>query len=305
MPRPLIACSSLLGFWMALASGVCIAETVYQVEMIVFERTTPTSNEVWPKNLTLEYPKPWQRLFDPQEEAKRQEATSLQPADDFLQTIAQEAAQLQRAVDTAQTGIEASRSAQTDATDVAAPLLHEFFAFLPKEKRGLQKAREAIDRNQQLRVLFHEAWRQPLTAIEKSPALILRGGSQYGVYSELQGYIHLGISRFLHLHTNLWFTHFAPNHGQMPEHWPNLPPEPPELSSESVVAQEISGTSDEVTTEPWSPDEMVNADSDLQKPPYAVNQIVTLQQKRRMRSGELHYVDHPRLGILIKMIPEK
>jgi len=300
MPRSSIACLSLLGFWMVLASHVCVAETIYQVEMIVFERTAPTTDEVWSKNLTLEYPRPWQRLFDPEEEAKRQEAISSPPSDDFLQTLARESAQLQQETDV-------PPPAQTsDATAVTVPQLPEFFAFLPRETRTLQKARDAIDRNQQLRVIFHEAWRQPLIAIEKSPALILRGGNRYGTHYELQGYIYLGISRFLHLHTNLWFTHFVPNHGQLPEHWPSPPVEPNELSSEFSVAPKSSEVgSDESESQPWTSDEMVNTDLDLQEAPYTVNQIVTLQQKRRMRSGELHYVDHPKLGILIKMTPEK
>lgn len=34
-----------------------------------------------------------------------------------------------------------------------------------------------------------------------------------------------------------------------------------------------------------------------------VSEIITLKQKRRMRSNELHYIDHPRLGILIKITP--
>lgn len=35
--------------------------------------------------------------------------------------------------------------------------------------------------------------------------------------------------------------------------------------------------------------------------PYVTTQIVSLKQKRRMRSGELHYIDHPKLGILITL----
>ncbi|MFL0809081.1 MAG: peptidoglycan binding protein CsiV [Agarilytica sp.] len=35
--------------------------------------------------------------------------------------------------------------------------------------------------------------------------------------------------------------------------------------------------------------------------PYVITQIVALKQKRRMRSGELHYIDHPKLGMLITL----
>lgn len=36
---------------------------------------------------------------------------------------------------------------------------------------------------------------------------------------------------------------------------------------------------------------------------YVRTQIVTLKQKRRMRSGELHYIDHPKLGVIVKVVP--
>lgn len=309
---------SLLGFWM-LASSASASEPIYQVEMIVFERTAPGSDEVWPKNLSLEYPKPWQRLFNPLEEAQQQKAAAqadaLRLSDDFLRTLAQESAELQSGADATQSSTDSAPRTQTsDATSATQPpSLPEFFAFLPKERRGLQQSRDAIDRNHQLRVVFHEAWRQPLTAIEKSPALLLRGGNRYGDHYELQGYLYLGISRFLHLHTNLWFTHFAPNHGQLPEHWPILPVEPMGLASRSDMsgsdtsmrASDSSASSSDLPSQTWATDEMDSAFTDLKESPYVINQIVTLQQKRRLRSGELHYIDHPKLGMLIKITPEK
>jgi hypothetical protein len=30
---------------------------------------------------------------------------------------------------------------------------------------------------------------------------------------------------------------------------------------------------------------------------------VLLQQRRRMRSGELHYIDHPLLGVVVRIRP--
>jgi hypothetical protein len=39
----------------------------------------------------------------------------------------------------------------------------------------------------------------------------------------------------------------------------------------------------------------------LDRPEYAWRHAVLLQQSRRMRGGELHYIDHPMLGLLIKV----
>jgi hypothetical protein len=36
---------------------------------------------------------------------------------------------------------------------------------------------------------------------------------------------------------------------------------------------------------------------------YSVERTVNIKQRRRMRSNELHYIDHPLLGLLIKISP--
>ena len=245
-----------------LAAGVpsaALAATVYQVEMIVFERTS-AADEQWPQNLELRYPQRWQRLFDP----SNQTATA---DDGFMQTLA------------------AERGERPAAAGAPAG---QYFTFRAPAQRTLQKAREALDRSRELRVLFHQAWLQPLGNIEQAPALILHGGNSYGSFYELQGYITLGTSRYVHLETNLWLTHFAPNRGQPSTHWPELPREPAGRGATGAGADEAR----------W--DETGNDNSAA---PYIIERIVTLQQKRRMRSGELHYVDHPKLGILLKFFP--
>ncbi|PCK10147.1 MAG: hypothetical protein COA42_00715 [Alteromonadaceae bacterium] len=39
--------------------------------------------------------------------------------------------------------------------------------------------------------------------------------------------------------------------------------------------------------------------------PYVIRHITQMQQTRRMRSKELHYIDHPRMGLLVKIIKYK
>ncbi len=40
-----------------------------------------------------------------------------------------------------------------------------------------------------------------------------------------------------------------------------------------------------------------------QGPLYPYRHAVLLDQTRRMRSGEIHYIDHPLLGVIIKFTP--
>jgi hypothetical protein len=46
----------------------------------------------------------------------------------------------------------------------------------------------------------------------------------------------------------------------------------------------------------------LNNFTSLADEPFLIKEIISLNQKRRMRSEELHYIDHPRMGILIKII---
>lgn len=243
---------------------------VYQVELIVFERrggSLGTDDESWQKNTQLEYPNQWRRLIDPKEEAI-QEPTAV--TDEFLQTLADERGQSQTAV-----------------TQPGSNTASEYLVYLPAQQRNLQNTRNALARR--YRILFHETWLQPLEPVEKATPLILHGGNQHGRYFELQGTLTLGVSRFLHVQTDLWLSEFTTNSYQESPYVIQLPPEPQEQA--------------EMANRTWD-SETLESDEEVAEPVYRVNQVITLRQKRRMRSGELHYLDHPRLAALIKITPQ-
>jgi hypothetical protein len=246
---------------------------VYQVELIVFERTgrAAETGESWQKNIPLEYPEKWQRLLNPAEKIESH-MDSPPASGDFLQDLAQEREQSQQV--TVQPNTEAG-----------------YFTYLPPEKRGLQHSRNALARRNQYRILFHETWLQPVTAIEKATPLILHGGRQYGDYYELQGTLTVGANRFLHVQTDFWLSEFSSSdpHHTIYGVQLTLPREP---RNQPIQADR------EWENEPIDPFE------ELSTPDYQVNQVIVLRQKRRMRSGELHYLDHPRLSALIKIIPQ-
>lgn len=221
--------------------------------------------------------------------------------------------------------------------------LPNLFEFVPKKERFLLDSARAINRDKSLRVLFHQKWLQPLTQKSEAPALIIQGGNQFGAHHELEGSITIHLSRYLHLSTNLWLTQFISNRGQQSDHWPNLPAPPNEqeallarltqdlnLSAAdfaqannanlSTLAINLENQDGEVAqragylqTPPNSPVDLSQGVGTLadQAPqlntssPYLINQIVTLNQSRRMRSDETHYIDHPKVGLLIRVTPYK
>jgi hypothetical protein len=148
-----------------------------------------------------------------------------------------------------------------------------------------------LRRDDNFDVLFHESWQQQMWEESRSPSLIIRGGQKHGGHRELEGTIKIHIGRYLHVSTDLWLSEFIygaqNNNFQNTSEWLRLPPLP-RSSSEA-------NTSDNTAAQ----QEYQRLFSSEPQP----SQIVTLREKRRMRSKETHYIDHPLMGILIRMLP--
>lgn len=257
----------------------------YQVELLVFERRESGSAgpevESWPRNIALAYPPNIQYLADPNEE-------------------------------NAENG--------TDPAEVTDPIGQERpFTLLERDQLQLADSARGIQRDPGLQVLFHQAWRQPMVPFEQAPAVIISGGEKVDEHHELEGSVTFSVSRYLHMHTNLWLTEFESNYGQAIGQWPPLPKQPrkPGEVTDGDLSVDLHLSDPQPVISPWNSAEStynnstgynVGQRSDtfqlnnygyLSQQPFVTKNIVALQQQRRMRSDELHYVDHPRLGILV------
>lgn len=159
--------------------------------------------------------------------------------------------------------------------------------------------------NGHYRILQHLAWKQKVLEETDNDYFYLEGGNHYPSFediqaekqqsqlsnrtidtgdesqnqsetqqqigeSELAGTIKIYRSRYLHIQTDLWFTTFTINDAGMC--YPD--------GSETALN---------------------NSESlDNQSASYTALTNFHLDQHRRLRSGELHYLDHPRFGLLIK-----
>ncbi len=152
------------------------------------------------------------------------------------------------------------------------------FKALPRAEYRLSDEIEKIEESPNRRVLLHTAWRQPGMSWEEALNVHLSrtvpagpgkpskpdadqrgndGSEQEGEAGELEAYIKVILSRYLHVDTNVMFQ-TRPENGRFDFYI--------EESEEPVV--------------------------------YQLNQL-----RRRIRSTELHYLDHPVLGMLIVMHP--
>jgi len=139
------------------------------------------------------------------------------------------------------------------------------------------------------RVLFHKAWRQVLQQKRNSPAILVSGGERRGEHSRLGGSVTLSVARYLHLSTDLWLSDFS---GNQADTGILLPQRPRATAEEPLGLMRADGD-----IQPANPDAI---SADIPQPVYAEH-VALLQVERRMRSGELHYIDHPAFGILIEV----
>jgi hypothetical protein len=149
-----------------------------------------------------------------------------------------------------------------------------------------------LKRSDNYRVLYHEGWMQPVAETQQPEPVRIQGGDilDNGMY-ELDGYIGIGKGRYLHFRPDLYFSRSL-------------------TAAESTML--LKTQHDEIleTTEIENAEELTSNDAStairvIQPVELFIPETLTvnLTQARRMRSKELHFIDHPLFGVLIEVKP--
>lgn len=191
------------------------------------------------------------------------------------------------------------------------------FSLKPQSSYQLNNYSQALEKKEDYKVLYHKAWTQQMQAAADSPAIIITGGDFRGDHKELEGYIKIHIARYLHLTTNLWLTtnnKLTSDGGLMKDstqvgstiatttQWPKVPARPSEALTPASTPTDGQVKAIDTQAVPTLGYESI-ADTKAIVPVTPIAPIATLQQRRRMRSKELHYIDHPLMGLLILITP--
>lgn len=247
----------------------------YQIEIIIFKNLSSDNEfeELWRPVNDLAYPLNLQYLRDPNNPEQQSISTLSSQQNTPNDKIADEAT--------------------TENNDVAIPKL----TLLDSKERQLNESAGGINRNPNYRVLVHQAWRQPLPPGSADSNIHIKGGTPFGDNSELQGWLSLKRTRFLHVSTELWLSQFSANYGQE-SNWPLLPipfeegmENPKNTSAETLVFGQNTTSNNSFG---------LNYKRLLDNE-YIVERTAAMQQSRRMRSNELHYIDHPLFGMVIQV----
>ncbi|MDO6562504.1 CsiV family protein [Amphritea sp. 1_MG-2023] len=165
-----------------------------------------------------------------------------------------------------------------------------FFTRLPKSSLSLSAKQASLRRSSLYRVLFHEAWIQPISGIKNQYRLRINGGDilDNGLY-ELDGYISIDKGRYLHFRNDLFHSRrLSPSDAQ-------LLLKPGQSATAAPVTTTASSASSTLTTD------SSNGNRYLTQTTIPDFLTVEMKSARRMPRDELHYIDHPLFGILVRI----
>ncbi len=130
------------------------------------------------------------------------------------------------------------------------------------------------------RLLFHAVWRQPVMNRIQSTPILVTGGDSFEGHFELEGSLRFSynINR-VDVEANLWIIEFAETADRNSVFW-RLPPLPEMDDVDDNSSEDI-------------------ADNGA----VPVSDISFMNEVRSMISNELHYLDHPDIGMLVQIRP--
>ncbi len=167
------------------------------------------------------------------------------------------------------------------------------------------------------RVLFSKQWQQGLLDKENAPSIYIRGDKTINGTPELSGSINISVERYLHIRTNLWLAKFeeakqTDNPKDSPlenislvdqtEGVKPVRPEPTEVH----LPTPYFGSQRERNSRPFNDAPLLlDSANELEQEATFASSVFLLNHNRRLRSMETHYIDHPALGVLVRIEPIK
>lgn len=161
----------------------------------------------------------------------------------------------------------------------------EPMVILPKPLLQLTDEAERLHNSRGRRVILHTGWNMPVSAIENTDYIRLFDGTPIDGHYELDGTLGIYVGRFLHVQTDLNQTRYERTREPM-----------------SLLREDLPAASLEPGTTPIPLRQDVGSTFRF-GPSLVPVESARFQESRRMRSNELHYIDHPQLGLMIQFTP--
>jgi hypothetical protein len=251
-----------------------------QAELIVFRYldTASAADEEWPAKPALGYPESVQFLVDPASPDTLSAAPGAVPPPEVAA-----------------------------ATGASPPVAFERVA---DAQRLLGDAARRIGGSQNYRLLAYLAWRQPAPDPGKADHVVVTGGAPHGEHWELEGYVSLSRANFVHVDTHLWLNDFAlatGGAGAAPAAdgvtLPAVPLAPVTTLAAGLPPIEAGTTMPDAAGAAAPAEGEDGAAAGITVEPGRATRSVLLAANRRLAPGEVHYIDHPLFGAVLRIDP--
>lgn len=179
---------------------------------------------------------------------------------------------------------------------------------VPETELELTAAKKALARSRNYRPLFIAGWKMYLPPEQNELPIRIEGGDSFDNRHELEGYITVRRNRYLHLEANLALISFAlaekVNEANIIDSIMN-----PQSSVHNMFQYQNKQMATPLT-QPAFPSDATESSNDPaigfgfsaeSQPNYIAQSFQLLKESRRLRSGELHYLDHPAFGVLLRI----
>ncbi len=304
----------LLGAVLSCSARAEDDERWYKVELLVFTRDPVTTGELFPPSPELAYPERARFLLYPQRvadvEREHPNSTAVDDLGRIVITLPPPEGAIfpppEKPPETApapQAAVEQPGALLPAVPPVAEQTLRPTpFVALAADHRELGTGAARLARGGGATVQFHETWLQPIPAEAEALPLVLDNSGDAGQWPELQGSVLLYRSRYLHIEANLWRN--TDGRG-LPAGWRMSPPplgpeqlltrdyQPALLAPLSVGATRFAVDFEGLPV-------LAPAGTGLE-PVYPYRRAIRFDERRRMKRNELHYLDHPAMGVVIKI----
>ena len=182
-------------------------------------------------------------------------------------------------------GLSTLHAPQDDSRDA--------FIELASEDATFTQYFNELKRRDNVSLLYHATWRQPKISRSEAHALLVQSEARApdGQYI-LEGTIKIGIQRYIHIDTDLWLSDYTIKKRSSFDDW-----------FDAFAPKKSSALT--FSTPPTLPDNkpfIYEHISETQSPVYVTQHLAQMLQSRRMKRDELHYLDHPLFGLLVRTI---
>ena len=166
------------------------------------------------------------------------------------------------------------------------------------EDEEFKQALRSITLSSNYEIMVKASWNQPALDNEQALPVLIQAGNEFGGYHELEGSITLVVSRYLHFKADLWLSEYIQKVEMIAPWW----------ESSNAISHHLDG-SDSLSD---TGEELAYQEIDFGAQTYSETvtryepvRTVILNESRRMRSGEMHSLDNPMFGVLVKVTPYK